>query len=99
MSALLGSSGVFNIIFDVVILLVPIPMLWTLKIGPKRKIGIYVIFTVGTMYEVTSNPRVALLIEIRWPAFSIAGLIVRLNYADSPDQTLNQPKILIFAYV
>lgn len=49
LAAMLNASGIFNIIFDVVILLVPIPALWKLKVERKKKIGIYLIFTVGVV--------------------------------------------------
>ena len=47
LAALLDSSGVFNIVSDLVILLVPVKGLWGLKMDRKRKIGIYAVFTVG----------------------------------------------------
>ena len=48
--ALLGTSGLFNIISDVGILLVPLKGVWNLQMSPKRKLMIYAVFTVGLMY-------------------------------------------------
>ena len=42
-------GGIFNMVSDVVILLVPIKGLWTLKMSVKKKITTYVVFTVGIM--------------------------------------------------
>ena len=49
LAALLDASGLFNIISDTAILLVPIKGLWTLHVSFKKKIGIYAVFTVGVM--------------------------------------------------
>ena len=49
LSILLDASGLFNIISDVLILLVPLKGIWSLQMVKKRKIGIYMIFTVGIM--------------------------------------------------
>ena len=46
---LLDSSGLFNIISDVCILLVPLKGVWHLQMTRGRKIGVYMIFTVGAM--------------------------------------------------
>ena len=47
--ALLGSSGLFNIISDVAILLIPIKGIWNLQMSQKRKVMVYAVFTVGLM--------------------------------------------------
>lgn len=47
--ALLQASGLFNIISDVGMLLVPLKGVWNLRMGGKRKVGIYAVFTVGVM--------------------------------------------------
>lgn len=44
---LLNASGLFNIISDVGILLVPLKGVWNLQMSRKRKLGIYGVFTVG----------------------------------------------------
>ena len=45
--ALLGASGIFNIISDVGILLVPLKGVWNLQMSQKRKVLVYAVFTVG----------------------------------------------------
>ena len=47
LAILLDTSGLFNIISDVCILLVPLKGVWNLQMSRLRKIGIYCIFTVG----------------------------------------------------
>ncbi|MCJ1380518.1 hypothetical protein MMC17_003626 [Xylographa soralifera] len=78
---LLDTSGLFNIISDVLILLVPLKGVWSLQMARKRKMGIYLIFTVGIIA----------------PVFSIIGLVKRFQLAGSPDQSYNQPLILLWA--
>ena len=47
---LLNTSGMFNTISDVLILLVPIKAVWNLHMNKTRKIGVVLVFTVGLMY-------------------------------------------------
>ena len=64
LSILLDASGMFNILSDVVLLLIPLKGLWSLKLEKRRKVGIYVIFTVGIM-SVFQNP-IAISTESRF---------------------------------
>ena len=49
LAALLIASGLFNIVSELVILVTPIKVLWSLNLSRKKKIGIYLVFTVGFM--------------------------------------------------
>ena len=49
LAVLLDTSGIFNIVSDVVILLLPIKGLWNLQMSFRKKVGIYAAFTVGLM--------------------------------------------------
>ncbi|KAI4217415.1 MAG: hypothetical protein LQ351_000010 [Letrouitia transgressa] len=80
-SKLFTSSGIFNTVTDVIILLIPVKVVWKLQIDKKRKLGIILVFTVGSTA----------------PVFSIVGLVVRLKISNSPDATYNQPKIYLWA--
>ena len=53
---LLNASGIFNISSDILILLIPLKGIWSLQIERKRKIGIYLIFTFGTVYVLLLLP-------------------------------------------
>lgn len=57
---LLATSGLFNIVSDVAMLLVPLKGIWNLQMSRKRKIGIYFIFTVGAMWVLALNLRLTL---------------------------------------
>lgn len=47
---LLNTSGFFNTISDLLILLVPIRSVWKLNIKSKKKLGVIAVFSVGSMY-------------------------------------------------
>ena len=49
-SALLNTSGLFNTITDVIILLIPVKSVWTLHMDFQKKLGIMAVFTVGFTY-------------------------------------------------
>jgi hypothetical protein len=42
-------SAVFNLILDVCILILPMPMLWTLQMSTKKKIAITFVFGLGIL--------------------------------------------------
>lgn len=47
--SILNTSGLFNTISDVLILLVPIKSVWNLNMDKAWKIGVVLVFTVGLM--------------------------------------------------
>lgn len=80
-SSLLNTSGLFNTISDVLILLVPIKSVWNLNMDRGRKVACVLLFTVGLIA----------------PVFSIIGLITRLRVSANPDISYNQPYILFWS--
>ncbi|KAL8801758.1 MAG: hypothetical protein Q9182_004230 [Xanthomendoza sp. 2 TL-2023] len=78
---LLNTSGLFNSITDLVILLLPIKFVWNLQTSIRQKIGIVAVFTVGFCA----------------PVFSTIGFVVRLRISSSPDVTYHNPEILLWA--
>jgi hypothetical protein len=42
-------SGVFGLISDVYILIIPMPAVWKLNIRKEKKVGVYVIFSSGAL--------------------------------------------------
>lgn len=48
-SRLLNTSGLFNTISDILILLVPVKAVWNLHMGTGRKVACVLLFTVGMM--------------------------------------------------
>ena len=47
--SLLNTSGLFNTITDILILLVPVKSVWILNMDMRRKVGCVLLFTVGLM--------------------------------------------------
>ena len=45
----IGIMGFLNAAIDMLILLLPIRMVWTLQMSPKRKMAVSGIFALGTM--------------------------------------------------
>ena len=43
------ASGIVNIIYDVILLILPIPMVWRLQLAKKMKIAVICIFMTGSL--------------------------------------------------
>lgn len=80
-STLLNTSGLFNTITDVIILLIPVKSVWSLHMNARRKLCVIAVFTVG----------------FTAPVFSVVGFVVRLRTSNSPDLAYNGPLILLWA--
>ncbi|KAI4218973.1 MAG: hypothetical protein LQ349_008498 [Xanthoria aureola] len=80
-SSLLNTSGLFNSITDVMILLVPVKFVWNLQLSRRQKVGVVAVFTIGFC----------------GPAFSIIGFVVRLRISSSADVAYNYPEMLLWA--
>ena len=48
-SGILNTDGVFNTLSDFLIIVVPMKAIWTLQMKRNKKIGIFLLFTVGLM--------------------------------------------------
>ena len=46
-SSLFNMSGIFNTVTDLLILLIPVKLVWNLRMKRKTKLGIAAVFTVG----------------------------------------------------
>lgn len=51
------SIGVFNIVTDVIIILLPLPTVWSLKMSTPTKLGLTGVFVVGLLYVPPPFPR------------------------------------------
>ncbi|QDS72191.1 hypothetical protein FKW77_004981 [Venturia effusa] len=60
-AALYIATGILNIITDIMVLLLPIPMVLSLQMARSRKVVLVLLFSVGSLTCVTSAVRVALL--------------------------------------
>lgn len=58
------SYTIANVVTDFYLLLVPIPMLWSLKISPRQKIGVALLFMLGCLYVSHSLPRLSPLTRL-----------------------------------
>lgn len=47
---LIRTSGLFNTVTDVILLLMPVKGVWNLKTTPRKKVGVVLVFTMGAMY-------------------------------------------------
>ncbi|KAI1656045.1 hypothetical protein F4813DRAFT_365112 [Daldinia decipiens] len=77
---LLNTSGIFNTVTDLIILLLPVRAVWGLNMSPREKVAVVLVFTFG----------------LSAPAFSLAGTIVRLQGTNNPDKTWVQPDIIMW---
>ncbi|MCJ1254201.1 hypothetical protein MMC24_002015 [Lignoscripta atroalba] len=80
LSILLNVSGAFNTISDVLILIIPVNAVWNLNLSTKKKVGVCLVFTVGSVA----------------PIFSAIGFAVRVQTSGSKDTPYNQPLILLW---
>ena len=101
-AVVLDTSGLYNVLTDVIILLVPVKAVWSMHLAPRRKVGVIGVFTLGLTY-LPSPPSAQLtglskmLGEYSAPVFSIIGSVVRLKVSSSPDMTHHQPVIQLWA--
>ncbi|KAI0894988.1 hypothetical protein F4806DRAFT_503391 [Annulohypoxylon nitens] len=79
-SILLDTSGLFNTVTDVIMLLLPVKAVRNLKLKFKQKVLVVGVFTFGLCA----------------PAFSLVGCIVRLQGDDNPDKSWVQPMIIMW---
>ncbi|KAL8643868.1 MAG: hypothetical protein Q9226_008069 [Calogaya cf. arnoldii] len=52
-------SGVINVVSDIVVLVLPIPVIWSLKMNLRRKLRVIAIFSVATFAVIASIIRLA----------------------------------------
>lgn len=50
-------SGAFNVASDIAILIIPISMVWTLKMSRQRKLAVSAVFATGTAYAHLLPPK------------------------------------------
>ncbi|KAI9852707.1 MAG: hypothetical protein M1838_005902 [Thelocarpon superellum] len=81
---LIATSGL-TILFDLVLLFIPLPLVWTLRVSPQQKVALMFIFTIGGFVCVFSALRIPFihllfsddpLYDGYWPA---VGSLLELN--------------------
>lgn len=55
-AAVLNTNGIFNLLTDVIILLIPLKAVWNLQLDRRRKIGVVMVFTLGFLYVIKRQP-------------------------------------------
>lgn len=92
-------SGTINVVSDIVVLVLPIPAIWSLKMDLRRKLRLVAIFSVGTLYVVHR------LDDLQQTKFRSAVVASIVRLARTPvvfvdrDRTWNLGKIETWAYV
>ncbi|KAI1213911.1 uncharacterized protein F4807DRAFT_469664 [Annulohypoxylon truncatum] len=77
---LLDTSGVFNTLTDVIMLLLPVKAVWNMKLKLRQKVLVICVFTFGLCA----------------PIFSVLGLVIRLEGNNNNDKSWIQPKIIMW---
>jgi hypothetical protein len=54
--ALFESTAVLGVITDVLIIIIPIPMVLSLHVSRAKKAGLFAMFTIGSAYDYLTNP-------------------------------------------
>ncbi|KAL5868717.1 hypothetical protein ACKVWC_009475 [Pyricularia oryzae] len=62
--AMYQATAALGVITDVLIISIPVPMIWTLQISKNKKIGLLVLFSIGSATVITSIVRLYLLITV-----------------------------------
>ncbi|POS74520.1 hypothetical protein DHEL01_v207087 [Diaporthe helianthi] len=78
---LVNVDGVFNALTDLIMVILPLRMVWNLKMKVTKKVHVVLAFTFGMCA----------------PAFSLVGLVVRLRGHKNPDKTWVQPQVIMWA--
>lgn len=60
---------VLNLITDLIIILIPIPIIWALRISLGRKLGLLLMFCAGVFVMVAAILRVYFVLSVREPCF------------------------------
>lgn len=72
--------GAFGVVSDFAVLLLPMPVLWTLHLPKAKKLGLMAIFATGILYDHPPFPDLARTTVADGPSFSVCAVgIVRLK--------------------
>lgn len=50
------ADGVINIIIDLAMIILPMPIVWRLQMAPQRKIALTIVFALGILYVFIRSP-------------------------------------------
>ena len=63
LAALVVSTGVLNMLTDIIILIIPMPIVWSLKISNRQKVAVSAIFLLGGLYVLPSSASVVVICD------------------------------------
>lgn len=96
------TTGIFNIISDLYILILPMPCIWALNLDIGRKLRIMAVFSVGLVYDLpmpSSLDTGAHTSHRRAFTASIVRLINTVQTVNDPDITWSRSPLILWTYV
>lgn len=98
-----ASIGGFNIGTDLFIMLMPLPMVWKLQLSTKNKIGLSLIFALGSLYVIPSLDRPlqdsVVLTFFRTVIAAIVREVIVLTTLSNTDSTWSLAGEMLWLYV
>lgn len=85
-----SAQGVFGVVSDFYIIIIPIQLVWQMRLPTGRKIGVSAVFLTGLLYVNTSSlppTKLKLIISSRACACSILSCVYRFREENDPDFT------------
>lgn len=80
----LGSAG-FNMVMDLLVVLLPLPVIWRLQMSSRKKIGVSVSFAIGILSASPRSCVVALILNVTSTAAINLARIVQTKMCPSDD--------------
>ena len=56
------AEGIINIVIDLTMIILPMPMIWQLQMSQPRKISLTVVFALGILYVICSGPSSSIIL-------------------------------------
>ena len=75
-------TGIFNVITDMYIFVLPLPLIWSLQMELYAKLRIMLLFGLGALYDIPSHP--TLLVSGSIPYWQIDQRVFANNNSQSP---------------
>jgi hypothetical protein len=70
---------VLNVVTDIYLLTIPLPMLWQSKLPPFKKAGLMVLFSGGAFVTMAGILRCVLILTVRWERHLCTGIVTWAN--------------------
>ena len=62
--AIFLASGIINIVIDLIMIILPMPLVWQLQMSQQRKFALSAVFALGILYVFPSTPSNAIILTI-----------------------------------